>query len=313
VLPEPLQSFLPAVAFTYGALIGSFLNVVIYRLPRGDEEKPEERLWISRPAHSFCPHCKVPIRAYDNIPIISYFVLAGKCRKCKAKIPFRYFFVELFTALLFAIMATRHEDALLVGAIYTLLSAALIACTFIDIDLRIIPDKIDIPGMYIAPIIAALVPDLHRHRVLNTPPASQGLIFSDLEMLHIPIPFGEPRVGAVICSLLGILVGAGVIWTIGVVGSRVFRKEAMGFGDVKLLGMIGGFLGWQGVLLALLIGCLVGAVIGVIVKLATEDPYIPFGPFLSLGALALMLARYEVVWTIFEWYPRWVARWIHGQ
>jgi len=300
VTPEILTSMAPGIAFCLGAIFGSFLNVVIYRLPRDDEG-----LSVSYPAQSFCPQCKEPIRGTDNIPILAYFLLAGKCRKCKAKIPFRYFFVELMTAVLFTVLALRHEPDYALAAVYAALTAALIACTFIDIDLRIIPDKIDIPGMYLAPVLSALVPSMHLHQPLDpTLPRS----FTDLALFGIPVPWGEPRVAAALSSVIGIVVGAGVIWLVGWLGSKAFKKEAMGFGDVKLLGMIGGFLGWQGVLLALLLGCFVGAFIGIIVKLATEDPYIPFGPFLSLGALAIMLARNDIVWVIFEWYPRLLHR-----
>jgi leader peptidase (prepilin peptidase)/N-methyltransferase len=299
VPPEIVETLAPPFAFALGAVIGSFLNVVIYRLPRA-----EEGLTVAYPAQSFCPQCKEPIRGYDNVPIISYFVLAGKCRKCKAKIPLRYFFVELFTATLFALLAIRHEPHYALAAVYAAVTAALIACTFIDIDLQIIPDKIDIPGMVLAPLASALVPTLHGRVDANGVWTFRDLGVHVLSLnVDVPVPLGEPRLAAALSSVVGIAAGAGVIWVIGVLGSVVFRKEAMGFGDVKLLGMIGGFIGWKGVLIALLLACFAGAVIGVIVKLATKDPYIPFGPFLSLGALCMMAARAEVEHVIYVWYP----------
>jgi len=288
-----LELLIPAGAFLFGAMIGSFLNVVIYRLPRSDEG-----LSVSTPRLSVCPRCKTTIRGYDNVPLVSYFVLAGKCRSCKAPIPFRYFFVELLTATLFAVVALRFEGDWPLAAVYALLTAALIAVTFIDVDFRIIPDKIDLPGMALAPAVSALVPALHGYGPLS---GSQG----DLAPLGLALE--NQRLMAALSSGFGILVGAGIIYAIGLLGSLVFRKEAMGFGDVKLLGMIGGFLGWKGVLLVLLLACLAGSVVGIIVKLVTRDSYIPFGPFLSVGALGVILGRSEIIELIFVRYPKLVS------
>jgi leader peptidase (prepilin peptidase) / N-methyltransferase len=184
-------------------------------------------------------------------------------------------------------------------AVYAGLVAALIACTFIDIDLRIIPDKIDLPGMALAPVLSAAFPGLHGYGDARGTPR-----YDDLATLGLTVE--NPHVAAVIASVLGIICGAGVIYVIGVLGSIAFRKEAMGFGDVKLLGMIGGYLGWKGVLLALLLGCFAGAAIGIIVNLVTKDPYIPFGPFLSVGALLVILWRGEIIWFLTVWWPGFV-------
>ena len=152
--------------------------------------------------------------------------------------------------------------------------AALIPVTFIDLKLRIIPDRITKPGMVLAPICSVLVPDMHQLSLLT------GV---------------APRPAALILSLLGMLVGAGSIWLMGAAGKAVFKKDAMGFGDVKLMGMLGGFLGPVGVLMAILLACVVGAVVGVLGWVVTRSHYIPFGPFLSLGAVAVHFYRPELI------------------
>ncbi len=291
--PQTIEILVPAIAFVFGAIIGSFLNVVIYRLPRADEG-----LSISHPRLSLCPQCKATIRGYDNIPLLSYFILKGRCRACRAKIPLRYFVVELLTASLFAYLAVLYQPHWALAAVYAALTAALIAVTFIDIDLMIIPDKIDIPGMVLAPAISAALPALHQN--------------GDLASLGLSI--GSPHLAAAVSSGLGIAVGAGIIWLIALAAEGVLallrrlrwteKTEAMGFGDVKLLGMIGGFLGWKGVLLTLLLACFAGSAIGIVLRLVTKDSYIPFGPFLSLGALGVILWRAEVVHFIFDVWPR---------
>jgi len=302
-------------AFAFGAAIGSFLNVVIYRLPRRDEG-----LTLTTPRYSRCPACGVEIRGYDNIPLVSYFLLGARCRHCKKSISIRYFVVELLTACCFAYLAVRHftgrgaagpgpgpgPGGLPAGATVALfaveavLMAALIAVTFIDIDFQIIPDRIDIPGMVLAPVVSVLVPRLHTGADLEAIRAIAALFGRDL-----PPALGVDsiRLQALISSVLGIGVGGGIIWLIGFLGEKAFRKEAMGFGDVKLLGMIGGYLGFTGALLTLLLASVLGAVIGLGVKLATRESYIPFGPFLAVGAALVLLFRPAVVRLLFEVYP----------
>lgn len=300
--PELRATLFTAFAFALGAVVGSFLNVVIYRLPRGDEG-----LTVSHPRRSLCPRCGATIRWYDNIPLISYFVLLGKCRACRAPISLRYFCVELLTASLFAYLGSRFLapspaalDDVALFTVYSVIVAALIAITFIDIDLMIIPDAIDVPGIVLAPLAAFAVPALHL--------GWGGVRPDDLETLGLAPalidPLTSPRLYAVAASAIGIIVGGGVIWAIGWLGTLAFKKEAMGFGDVKLLAMIGGYIGWKGTLIALFLGCLSGAAIGVVVKLLTKDSYIPFGPFLALGALIVILWRPEVTEFLFVTYPR---------
>jgi leader peptidase (prepilin peptidase)/N-methyltransferase len=266
------------VAAVFGAMLGSFLNVVIYRLPR-----KESLAWPG----SHCPECGTPIRWYDNVPIVSWLVLAGKCRACRKPIPFRYPLVEALTGALTALLAWRFltgpgpVDGVRFG-VSLLFTAALVAVAFIDIALRIIPDRITKPGMVVAPVISLLVPALHRVAWL---------------------PGLSPGAAALLLSLAGMAVGAGSIWMMGVIGKVAFRKEAMGFGDVKLMGLIGGFLGPVGVLLAVLLACVAGSVIGILAWLVTRDHYIPFGPFLSLGAFAVLVFRPEVVHFFTVTYP----------
>ena len=290
--PQVIELFVPAFAFAFGAIIGSFLNVVIYRLPRA-----AEGLSISHPRLSLCPRCGTTIRGYDNIPLLSYFILAAKCRACRAPIPIRYFLIELMTACLFGGLALRYQPEWPVIAVYALLTAALISVSFIDIDLTIIPDRISIPGMLLAPLVSAAFPELHQHAGGDVGVGG----FGDLATLHLAI--AEPHLAAAVASLVGVVAGAAVIWLIGLAGTLMFRKEAMGFGDVKLFGMIGGYLGWKGMLIALLLACFAGAAVGIVKLVATRDSYIPFGPFLSLGAVLVMLWRAEIVHFILVDYP----------
>jgi leader peptidase (prepilin peptidase)/N-methyltransferase len=297
--PETRAVFIPSAAFALGAIIGSFLNVVIYRLPRANQG-----LSLTHPRLSLCPACGATIRWYDNIPLVSYFLLLGRCRACRTKIPLRYFGVELLTASLFAVLAIRFlGDAMTperagLFAVYAALLASFVAVTFIDVEHLIIPDAIDIPGMVLAPALSAVLPALH-------------LGHGDLETLRIHAldPALEPRLYAVLASLLGLVVGGGVIWLIGVVGSAIARKEAMGFGDVKLLAMIGGYLGWKGAIFSLLLASFAGSILGIPIKLATRESHIPFGPFLVLGAALVIFFRHEIVTFIFVTYPEW----IHGR
>jgi leader peptidase (prepilin peptidase)/N-methyltransferase len=231
------------VTLILGLLFGSFFNVCIYRIPRNES--------IVFPG-SHCPHCDRDIKPWDNIPVLSYLILRGKCRFCKAGISWRYPLVESLTAALFLYTVHRFSiswDTL----VYSIFVSALIVISFIDIDYRIIPDVISLPGIILGFLAAVFLLPLQWHD-----------------------------------SLLGILIGGGVILAVGYLGELVFKKEAMGGGDVKLLAMIGAFVGWKLALLTIFFGSLAGAVIGLVMKLFTGDEYIPFGPFLALGALAAL-------------------------
>jgi leader peptidase (prepilin peptidase)/N-methyltransferase len=237
-----------SIVFIFGLCIGSFLNVCIYRMGR-----EESVVW---PA-SHCPKCSKPIRGRDNIPLLSYLLLRGRCRDCGQKISARYFFVELLTGLLFVALYRRFGGVPLTGA-YAILVSGLIVATFVDFDFRIIPDEISLGGILVGLVFSVAYPLLH-----NTG--------------HHLLGLRE--------SVLGILAGGGVLWILGCLGDFIFKKESMGGGDVKLLAMIGAFLGWQTALLTLPVASLIGAVVGVIIKLRTKESVIAFGPYLAMGAV----------------------------
>ncbi len=204
---------------------------------------------------SSCPRCSEPIKPYDNIPIFSYLILRGKCRHCGAVISWRYPIVELLSGLMFVWCYYYFGLSLQIIPAIMMVSIMLVI-TFIDIDKLIIPDKITFPGMLL------------------------GLLFS---LLPGGLSIGE--------SVIGLVVGGVVLYLIALLGSLAFKKDAMGGGDIKLAAVIGAFLGWQGVLITLILSSLVGSVIGLFVislsskngKKATHT--IPYGPFLALGSI----------------------------
>ncbi len=229
--------------FFVGMCIGSFLNVCIYRLPSGKS--------IVRPA-SACPDCGTAIHWYDNIPLISYVILRGRCRGCKTPISIRYPIVELLCGL-FAMACWMHFDRSLSALIYFIFVAALLVITFIDIDHRIIPDIISLPGIPLGFLASFILPQLK---------------WSD--------------------SLIGILAGGGSLLAIAWGYQLVTGKDGMGGGDIKLLAMIGAFLGWEGVLFTIMASSLIGTVVGIILMVRTRKGIkmaLPFGPFLAIGAI----------------------------
>ncbi len=277
-------------AFLFGANIGSFVNVVAHRLPM--------ELSVVKP-RSRCPACRTPVRAIDNIPVLSWVLLQGRCRGCKGRISPRYALVEIFMGLLslhsFFVLVAGPGRALDGGAwmawvVVFVLTASWLAASLIDLDHTFLPDRITITGMWAAPALVAFVPEVllgPELRIPNWMPLDQ------------PVPLA-----AALVSGCGVAAGAGVIWALGVIGSRVFGKEAMGFGDVKFLGMIGGFVGPGGAIVVLVLAAFVGAVAGIARTLLTGDRYIPFGPFLALGAYAVLLHRPDLLdaWIDFsEW------------
>lgn len=244
------------LAFLIGATIGSFLNVCIWRLPLSESI-------VYPPSH--CPTCGIPIRVRDNIPLVSYLLLRGRCHACDARISLRYPAVELLTGVA-AMVLLYHFGLSPALAVYGLFSAALIVITFIDIDHQIIPDVISLPGVAL------------------------GLIFSVLG-------FGLP----VLDSAIGAAVGGGLLYLVAVGYHAWTGREGMGGGDIKLLAMIGAFLGWRGVLVTLILGSFSGAGIGIALILArgadTRLP-IPFGPFLALGAVCALFFGDALI----QWY-----------
>jgi leader peptidase (prepilin peptidase)/N-methyltransferase len=259
------------LTFVIGLSVGSFLNVCIYRIPRDGS--------VASPKRSYCPHCEHSLSALDNVPVFSYIFLRGKCRYCKGKISPRYMIVELLTAVLFVLMLHRSAGLyqnpwhIILELIATCIFAALlIAISFIDLDFTIIPDRIVYSG-----IIA-------------------GLLFAVI----MSVLQGDYKI--FMYRILGAVIGAVIIIIIAVVGSAVFRKDAMGGGDVKLMGMIGAFLGaWPHIPLTLILASFLGSIIGIALIIANKKKMgsaIPFGPFLSLGALISLLYGEKIL----SWY-----------
>jgi len=273
----PLRAFLLTATFALGACIGSFLNVCVYRIPR--------ELSVVAP-RSFCPACKKQIPWFCNVPIFSYVLLRGKCRFCGAGISPRYVLVEILTALLFLLAALKCSflaqnpvlglapvtDCRLVP-VYWFVFSGLLLGTFVDMEHMIIPDRVTLGGIVAGLAISVVLPSLH----------------------------GATRVlPALLASLGGLGLGWGLMWSVAFFGRLLFRKDAMGFGDVKLLGAIGAFLGWRAVLFTVMLSSLAGSLTGIsMVLLGRKEMQsrIPYGPFLALAA---------VVWIL--WGPRlWMA------
>jgi leader peptidase (prepilin peptidase)/N-methyltransferase len=242
--------------FVLGAVIGSFLNVCIYRLPR---EKS-----IVSPGSS-CPLCEKPIAFYDNIPLLSYLILRGKCRHCGAMISIRYAAVELLTALLYVALYNVFGLSLEL-AVAVLFVTVLIVVSFIDLEFRIIPDILSLGGLL----------------------AGAGLSF-----LRMPV-------FSYVDAFWGIMLGGGVLWVIAFTYELLRKREGMGGGDIKLLAMIGSFCGIKGVLFSLVSGSLLGSLVGIplmIIKHADTKYALPFGPFLSLGAALYVLTGDRVIYA----------------
>ncbi len=250
------------LAGIFGLCIGSFLNVVIYRLPRGES--------IVTP-RSRCPSCEHPIAWYDNIPLVSWLLLRGKCRHCSVKISFRYFLVELLAGVLSIATFFYFQDLVLYFAYFCFLIAPLLAVIFIDLDHRIIPDSISLPG-----IVAGV-------------------------LVHYLTAFPGEGSGALVDSGVGILVGGGFLFLVAFAYEKLKKREGLGGGDVKLAAMLGAFFGWKQVLMILLISSVLGSVIGlVVVSLKKNWHYaIPFGPFLAAAAtLQLFFGEPILYWYL---------------
>jgi leader peptidase (prepilin peptidase)/N-methyltransferase len=250
------KKFLEAFVLMMGLCIGSFLNVCIYRIPAS--------LSIVSPG-STCMACGQPIRFYDNIPVISYLLLQGRCRHCKTPFSLRYPLVELLSGL-FALGAFLRWGLTAEALIYYILICALVVITFIDIDHYIIPDVISLPGIPAGVIAAFLLPDM-----------------------------------TVKASVIGLLLGGGTLFAVAWTYERITHKEGMGGGDIKLLAMIGAFLGWKGVLVTLFTGSVVGTIAGGAMMLATRSSLklkIPFGPFLAIGAMVFIFFGDQLI----HWY-----------
>ena len=233
----------PLFACVFGMVVGSFLNVCICRMPKNESI-------VSPPSH--CPGCSYQIRWYDNIPLLSYLLLKGKCRGCGAHISLQYPLVELLNGIIALFLFLRFGPTLAFAALF-LFCSALVVITFIDIEHQIIPDEISLPGIAVGFVLSFF---LKGHTWLN--------------------------------SLLGILLGGGSLLLVAYAYQRLTGKEGMGGGDIKLLAMMGAFLGWKAVPFIILASSLAGSLVGISLMLIQKKDSklaIPFGPYLAFGAV----------------------------
>jgi leader peptidase (prepilin peptidase)/N-methyltransferase len=251
-------ALLAPIAGLFGLVVGSFLNVCIVRLPA-------EQSVIS--PRSRCPNCGSAVAWRDNIPLVSWLVLAGKCRSCRSPISIMYPAVELTVALLW-IFAVLHYGATLEALKAALFGTLLLGIALTDARAYIIPNEFSWGGLIIGLILSA----------------AGGLT-------------------AVLGALLGAAVGFAILWLVGVIGKWIFKEEAMGGGDVKMMAMVGAFLGWQGVLLTIFLGALAGTVIFLPLALLGRKKLVPFGVFLALGAAI----TYLVGPSLILWYRRYLG------
>jgi leader peptidase (prepilin peptidase)/N-methyltransferase len=245
----------PVFATAMGLIIGSFLNVCIHRLPLG-----ESIVWPP----SRCPHCRMVLKPYDNIPVVSYAILRGRCRGCGSPISAQYPVVELVTASMFLASYLLYPPALMVQRI--VFACALIVLFFIDLEHHRLPNEITLPGMVVGFVCSFFMPP------------------------------------GWVSSLVGILLGGGVLWLLATLWWLIRHEEGMGFGDVKMLAMIGAFLGWRLVLVTLFVSTILGSVIGVgivVAKKGNMKTALPFGCFLAIGAiLASAVGDRAVAWYL---------------
>lgn len=279
-----------AVALGLGLSVGSFGNVLIYRLPL-------ERLSILKPARSFCPSCKTQLTWRDNVPVLGWLLLRGRCRHCNEQISARYPLIELIVGLLFAwiwwLQPPVDTQAAIHLAVMLYLATTCVVISAIDLEHTIIPDRVTLPGMAVGVLLSVAFPFLHAE--------------------HPPYDAMDPRATALLASLGGALAGGGSLWLFGKLGNLMLARQmaqagvedAMGFGDVKWMAFAGTLLGPLLVLDAILAACFVGAIVGLLAKLVaalrrTEaPPGMPFGPFLSMGILA-QLMQPNLAWDFMQ-------------
>jgi leader peptidase (prepilin peptidase)/N-methyltransferase len=264
----PFRFFFTLLSFIWGACVGSYLNVCIYRIPK--------RLSTVAP-RSFCPKCGTTIPWYYNIPLVSFLGLGGKCAYCRSAISARYFTVELITAWLFLLAWFKFDltmgprllglvpvTELMLVPIYWLMIGGLMLGTFVDFEHMIIPDRVTLGGIAAGLLISLAVPALQ-----SQTSHLQGLL----------------------SSVVGAATGWGILWSVGALGTYVLKKDAMGFGDVKLMGAIGAFFGWHAVLFTLMAASLFGTLVSIVlVAMGRREMKgrIPFGPYIALAALVWM-------------------------
>jgi len=247
------------IVFIFGSIVGSFLNVCIYRIPRGES--------IIAPS-SHCPSCNTPIKIWDNIPIISYMLLYGKCRSCKTRIPFRYPLVEAMNGFFYIALLWRFGIGWHTLFYFSLVSALLVI-TFIDLDFQIIPDSITLPGILIGLITGSLI---------------------------LPDPFSRWSLLGYKASVFGTLTGFVFFYIVA-----LLSRGGMGGGDIKMMAMVGALMGWKSVLLITFLGSLFGSVWGIslmVFKGKGRKTKIPFGPFLAAGTIITLFSGQEILY----WY-----------
>lgn len=278
----PLTAFLAFMAFVLGAMIGSFLNVCVYRIPKGDSVVK---------GRSHCPKCGQGIAWYDNIPILSWLILGAKCRNCAQPISWQYPLVEAITGLLFLLVFLKFGITL-ATPVYMALAASMVLVTFVDLTDWTIPNEVTFPGIplgIVVAVVAMLYPE--SNLILNDP----------------------------IDALIGVVAGGGFLYLLDKAALVLLKKRGMGFGDVKLIAMLGAFFGWQGVILIIMMASLMGSVVGVAMILAQrrrnvsvtvpEEPgvggeedavlqaghYLPFGPYLALAGVLYLFFGPELI------------------
>ena len=250
------------MSFIFGASVGSFLNVCIARIPNGQSI-------VAPPSH--CPKCKTAIALYDNIPLLSYLILRGRCRSCAEAISLRYFIVEFLMAALSLALFYRFGLSFVFFVNFVFV-AALVVISFIDLDVRIVPDVISLPGM-----VMGFVLSVGAYFVIGNPPEI------------IPSPLS---------SVLGILTGGGFLLATAWIYEKITGVEGMGGGDIKLLAMIGAFLGWPSIPITIFLASLVGSLVGLVCMLLTgagRRLALPFAPFLCSGALLFIFFGEDLI------------------
>lgn len=239
------------VVFVFGSVVGSFLNVCIFRIPRGES-------LILPPSR--CPNCNKRIEIYDNIPILSYILLKGKCSSCNSKIPIRYPIVEVLNGLFYTLLFFSFGWGFQF-LVYSAFLSVLIIITFIDIDHQIIPDRITLPGIFLGILLASTL-----------------------------LPLGIKN------SLSGVFLGGGLFYL-----TAVLSRGGMGGGDIKLIAMIGAFIGWKGVIITIFLAALSGSLVGIFLMVFMgkgRKHKISFGPFLASGAILSLFWEKDLI----EWY-----------
>lgn len=264
-----ILAILSIFAFILGSMVGSFLNVCVYRIPQGQS--------IVRP-RSKCPKCENAIAWYDNIPLVSWLTLGAKCRHCGQPISWQYPLVEALTGTLFFLVFWRFGLAA-ATPVYMLLAAALVLVTFVDLTDWTIPDEVTLPGIPVGIAVSAL-----------------GMFLGVASGLQVTNVFD---------SLIGAILGAGILYGMDKLSLLLLKKRGMGLGDVKLMAMLGAFFGWWGVLLIIMIAAILGSIVGLTMVYLQKrrgdeegSHYLPFGPYLSVAGLIVMFYG-STIWNAY--------------